>query len=286
MDPKKLQALYGLKFNPFSLQLPLEALHRSAKIDDFTRKVGELVGNGGFALIDGPPGGGKSVALRLVADRLSRMRDVVVGEITRPQSRLSDFYREMASIFGIVVSSSNRWGGYKTLREKWQMHIESTLMRPVLLIDEAQEVPPTVLDELRLLGSTRFDSCTIITVVLAGDQRLGEKLKTQDLLPLDSRIRTRLHMGPASKEELVELLCHVTQAAGNPNLMTEELMSALADHCAGNFRLLMTLANDVLDLGVLKEARALDEGLFLELSSRDRPAPMRAKTKVRKVAEA
>jgi general secretion pathway protein A len=152
------------------------------------------VGTGGFATIEGPPGGGKSVALRLVADRLSRMRDVVVGEITRPQSRLSDFYRELASIFGIVVSSSNRWGGYKMLREKWLMHIESTLMRPVLLIDEAQEVPPIVLDELRLLGSTRFDSCTIVTVVLSGDLRLAERLKTQELLPLDSRIRTRLSM--------------------------------------------------------------------------------------------
>jgi type II secretory pathway predicted ATPase ExeA len=286
MDPKKIQALYGLKYNPFSLQLPIDALYRAPKVDEFIHRVADLVSTGGFAVVDGPPGGGKSVALRLVADRLSRMRDVVVGEITRPQSRLSDFYRELASIFGIMVSSSNRWGGYKTLREKWQSHIENTLMRPVILIDEAQEVPPTVLDELRLLGSTRFDSCTIITVVLAGDQRLAERLKTQELAPLESRIRTRLHMTPANKDELVEVVSHAMEAAGNPNLMTEELMSALADHSAGNFRLLMTLANEVLELGVAKEARVLDEGLFLETSSKDRPVPARNKGKVRRMAEA
>jgi type II secretory pathway predicted ATPase ExeA len=286
MDPKKLQALYGLKYNPFSLQLPIDALHRSPRIDEFINRVSDLVATGGFAAIDGPPGGGKSVVLRLVADRLSRMRDVVVGEITRPQSRLSDFYRELASIFGIIVSSSNRWGGYKMLREKWQSHIESTLMRPVLLVDEAQEVPPSVLDELRLLGSTRFDSCTIVTVVIAGDQRLAERLKTQELAPLESRIRARLHMTPANKDELMDVLSHAIEAAGNPNLMTEELMSALAEHSAGNFRLLMTLANEVLELGVVKESRVLDEGLFLETSSKDRPAPMRSKNKARRMAEA
>ena len=43
-----------------------------------------------------------------------------------------------------------RWGGFKALRERWQAHLENTLLRPVLLIDEAQEMSPVVLCELRL----------------------------------------------------------------------------------------------------------------------------------------
>jgi hypothetical protein len=82
------------------------------------------------------------------------------------------------------------------------------------------------------------------------------------------------------------VLAHAIEAAGNPNLMTDELISALADHSAGNFRLMMTLANDVLELGVQKEVRVLDEGLFLELSAKDRPMPARSKAKMRRVAEA
>jgi hypothetical protein len=84
----------------------------------------------------------------------------------------------------------------------------------------------------------------------------------------------------------VDVLAHAIEAAGNPNLMTDELISALADHSAGNFRLMMTLANDVLELGVQKEVRVLDEGLFLELSAKDRPMPARSKAKMRRVAEA
>lgn len=272
MDTKKLQALHGLKYNPFSPQVPMEALYRSTRVEHFMNRTVDLVQHGGFALVTGDPGTGKSVVMRLLAEQLSRLRDVVVGEITRPQSRMSDFYRELAALFGIVVSSSNRWGGYKMLREKWNAHIKSTLMRPVLLIDEAQEVPLTVLDELRLLGSTHFDSCTIVTVVLAGDRRLLERLKSQELLPLESRIRTRLHMPQATREDLLDVLCHVLEAAGNPGLMTEELMGTLVDHAAGNHRLLMRLASDVLEYGLTKEVRVLDEGLFLDLAASQRPA--------------
>lgn len=284
MDTKKLQALYGLKFNPFSPQVPVEAIYRTPRVEQFTDRVTRLVSEGGFGLITGDPGSGKSVVLRLLASRLSRLRDVVVAEVTRPQSRMSDFYRELASLFGIVVTSNNRWGGYKTLREKWQAHIKNTLMRPVLLIDEAQEVPPSVLDELRLLGSTQFDSCTIVTVVLAGDRRLLERLKTQDLLPLDSRMRTRLAMAPASREELMDMLVHGLESAGNANLMTDELMGALVDHAAGNYRALMMLAREVLELGLHREVPVLDEGLFLELAQQTR-APTRSKPRSKRSAE-
>jgi general secretion pathway protein A len=62
----------------------------------------------------------------------------------------------------------------------------------VLLIDEAQEMAPPVLSELRLMSSARFDSQPLLCVVLAGNARLPEKLRREDLVPLGSRIRTRL----------------------------------------------------------------------------------------------
>ena len=57
--------------------------------------------------------------------------------MTRPQSRVTDFYREIGDLFGLAVSTSNRWGAYKAVRAKWQEHIHQTLFRPVLLVDGA-----------------------------------------------------------------------------------------------------------------------------------------------------
>jgi hypothetical protein len=110
------------------------------------------VREGGFALITGDPGTGKSVVLPLLAERLARVRDLTVGALTHPQSHVADFYRELGDLFAVALNPHNRWNGFKTLRERWRAHLDSTLLRPVLLIDEAQEMPPVVLSELRLLA--------------------------------------------------------------------------------------------------------------------------------------
>ncbi|MBA3717582.1 MAG: ATP-binding protein [Actinobacteria bacterium] len=269
MDARKLSALYGLKWNPFLSDIPVEALHKSSRFDHFAWRIEDLVMHGGFALITGDPGAGKSVVMRLLAEHLSKLRDVVVGEVTRPQSRITDFYREVGDLFGLAVSTSNRWGAYKTVRAKWQDHIKQTLFRPVLLIDEAQEMSAPLLAELRLLGSTNLDSSTIVTVILCGDRRLEAKLRTPDLLPIDSRVRTRLVIEAETADTLGEMLRHILAAAGAPALMTDELQRTLCEHAAGNRRLLMNLCGDALALGVSKNAKRLDDGLYLEMTGAD-----------------
>lgn len=265
MNNKKLLSLYGLKWNPFIPELPTEALLCTPRIEEFAWRVEHLVTDGGFALITGDSGTGKSVALRILAERLARLRDVTVGVLTRPQSKISDFYRELGETFAVPLSPSNRWGGFKALRDKWQAHVESSLLRPVLLVDEAQQMAAAVLSELRLLSSGQFDSISYLTVVLCGDQRLIEFFRQEELVPLAGRIRTRLVLEYASREQLQELLLHVLSQAGGRKLMTPELIHTLVEHAAGNYRTLMTMAGDLLLAGVAKEATQLDEKLYFEV---------------------
>ncbi len=275
---REMKTLYALKFNPFSPELPPEALYSSAKLEDFAWRIENgLANEGGFALITGEPGTGKSVALRLLAERLERLREVTVGCLEHPQSNLADFYREMGDLFGVALQPHNRWAGFRVLRARWLAHIDSTLTRPILLIDEAQEMNASVLNELRILASTRFDSRAILSVVLAGDRRLLEKLRREELLPLGSRIRTRLLLEPASSEELRACLTHLMQAAGNAKLMSRPLIETLCDHALGNYRMLCTMANELLSVAAQRQLEHLDEKLYFELfavpeSARDTPS--------------
>lgn len=263
---RNLLSLFGIKWNPFSVDVPIESLYRTHSIENFCWRIeNALIREGGFGMITGEPGTGKSVCLRILADRLSKLPELSVAVLTHPTSSLGDFYREMGDAFGVDLRPSNRWAGFKSLRERWLAHLDNTLLRPVLLIDEAQDMFSSVMNELRILSSIEFDSKILITVIFAGDNRLANKLQQPDLLPLGSRMRVRLNQLPASRKDLLSCLAHVMTQAGNKSLMTERLMETLVDHCVSNYRALMTLSNELLMEGARRELNQLDEKLFLEL---------------------
>ena len=262
---QNLLALYGLKFNPFTPDVPIEALYVYPRLEQFCwRMEHAFIRDGGFAMISGDPGTGKSGSLRLLEARLTHVRDTQVGVIAHTSAGLADFYRELGDIFDVPLSPHNRWNGFKSLRERWISHMESTLLRPVLFIDEAQEMPACVLNELRLLTSSQFDSRILLSVVLAGDQRLTEKLRRDELVPLGSRIRVRLNIDYADSEQLLQGLEHLLANAGNSSLMTPQLMQMLCEHSLGNYRVLYNLAGDLLAMAAQQERAQLDEKLYFE----------------------
>ena len=103
--------------------------------------------------------------------------------------------------------------------------------------------------------------------MLAGDARLLEKLRREELIPLGSRIRTRLATEIATRDELLACLDHLLSAAGNASLMTKELRHTLCDHAAGNYRILTAMAGDLLMSAAQREITVLDEKLYLQVFS-------------------
>jgi general secretion pathway protein A len=184
----------------------------SPHVDSFLRRVELGVADGGFAMITGDPGTGKSVALRLLAERLRALPDVLVGSLEHPQSRTMDFYRELGDLFGVPFGAYNRWAGFKALRSRWAEHITSTRSRPVLIFDEAQETLATVFSELRTLASKDLDSKQLLCVVFAGDARLPSDFahKISSLSDHESGVASRSTLPRATSSNLQKSLT-VTQ---------------------------------------------------------------------------
>jgi len=110
------------------------------------------------------------------------------------------------------------------------------------------------------------------TILLAGDQRLAALLAEPDWLPIASRIRSRLGLEALPPKALQECLNHLLKAAGNPLLLSPGLAQTLCEHAAGNLRLLMNMANELLAAACQQERERLDEKLYFEVFALD-PKP-------------
>ena len=188
----------------------------------------------------------------------------------------------MGELFGVELRPHNRFAGAKILRQRWQAHIQSTLRRPVLVVDEAQEMQSSVLAELRLLASADLDSNILLTVVLGGDGRLAERLRSDEFLPLASRVRVRLPIDRATPQDLQDCLRHALQQAGAPTLMTTEVIATICDHAQGNLRALMIMAGELLEAAAQRDARQIDETLFFEVCAMPAAAETKATTRRRR----
>ena len=180
---KKLLTLYSLKFNPFSPQVPATRPLGLPAIESFCWRIEQQVGEGGFALVVGEPGTGKSAALRILAERLGNCAICPWASSPGRRPPWPTSTANWAISSACPCRPHNRWTSAKVLREKWLPHIETALYRPVLLIDEAQEMNTAVFSELRLLASADLDSRSILTIILAGDRRLATAWKSPTSCP-------------------------------------------------------------------------------------------------------
>jgi hypothetical protein len=97
------------------------------------------------------------------------------------------------------------------------------------------------------------------------------------LIPPGSRIRTRPATEHASRAELQACLGHLLAGAGNASLMTQPLQQTLCDHAAGNYRILTSLAAELLAAAAQRDLPQLDEKLYLEVFAQpETPASRRA----------
>jgi hypothetical protein len=101
---------------------------------------------------------------------------------------------------------------------------------------------------------------------------LSAKLESPELLPLASRIRSRLRTEALPPQQLLGCLNHLLKTAGNPKLLSAPLLQTLCEHAAGNLRLLMNMANDLLAAACQQERDVIDEKLYFEVFALD-PKP-------------
>jgi len=205
---------FGLKEPSFSITpdpqyLFLSQQHREA-LAHLLYGAGE---NGGFVLLTGEVGTGKTTVCRAFLEQLPEHVDVAL--ILNPALTGPELLQSICEEFGVELPREGI--SLKVLISRLNAYLleaHGKGRRPVVMIDEAQNLAPEVLEQVRLLTNLETAKHKLLQIFLVGQPELRELLRGERLRQLDQRITARFHLSPLGKKETHEYIRHRLAVAG------------------------------------------------------------------------
>jgi general secretion pathway protein A len=257
------EAFYGLKEQPFAIStdpkfLFMSASHRGA----LEELVNGLKRQESMLLLTGETGTGKTTICRAVLGSLGERTFSAL--ILNPYMSGAEMLRAILRDFGFVSRDDLRRGAFAQADvpqlldalEGFLASIRSLDSHAVVVIDEAQSLPPDVLDQIRLLTAHEREGRRLIQVVLVGQPPLLQTLKTEPMYALNERVTRRVTLSPLPPADVAAYIKHRLEVAGGTSLtFTPEAAELVAELSRGLPRRVNVLCD-----------RALQEGRILGAS--------------------
>ena len=205
---------FGLTKKPFSIvpdphNFFLSAGHREA----LAHLLYGIKSDGGFVLLTGDIGTGKTTACRRLIELLPP--DLEVAFILNPKLTVEELLATICDEFGISYPQGNQSiKVFVSLINDYLFQIHAQGRRAVLILEEAQNLKPEVLEQIRLLTNLETKEHKLLQMIMIGQPELKQLLSQPQLLQLSQRITARYHLGPLSKEEIPQYVNYRLSIAG------------------------------------------------------------------------
>jgi len=206
------ESFFGLSDLPFRLTPDPKFLFMSAKHREaFAHLVYGISEGSGFVAITGEVGAGKTTLIRALLAQAAN--DITVVSIVNPVLTSTELLQTVNAELGLPSRSNSR----KELLEELAAFLgrnKEQGRRTVVIVDEAQNLDPVVLEQIRLLSNLETETDKLIQVVLVGQPELQGLLQRHDLRQLNQRVTERWHLDKLDREESFEYMRHRLRVAG------------------------------------------------------------------------
>lgn len=223
-------SFFGLTRLPFTPDLPVEALFRSAGLEETLSRLRYVLSQRAIALLVGEPGSGKTATLRALVAASDPATHKFLYLVNPGGAR--GLYRLLCHALGLVPAH---------FAADLSRQLQQALLRlvdhgvtPVLLCDEVQDWPAAVLQELRYLLNAEMDARAPCALVLVGHPDLRHRLALESLRPLAQRVAIAATLGGLNAGETADYIEHQLRWAGATRpLFTRETVELITHYSRG-----------------------------------------------------
>ena len=256
---------YGFKESPFNLTPNSRFFFASHKhteaLDSLIYAIDQRKG---FVVITGEIGSGKTTVCRTLLNKLDRHTQIALVTNTHLSSK--DLLMMILEEFEIDFIP----GSKSKLLSQLNAYLIEQLERNnnvVLIIDEAQNLKPSVLEEIRMLSNLETETEKLIQIILLGQPELKQKLALNNLEQLRQRVSVYFHLSPLDEADSKQYIRYRTKVASESDreYFTEEALSAIYQFSKGVPRLINQACDNALLSGYVVEAAVINEEIIKDV---------------------
>lgn len=249
---------FGFSERPFSLLPDPDYLFFSSQHEAALAMLETAVMSGaGFCVLSGEIGAGKTTLLRELLNRVDA--SITVGLVSNTHTSFGSLMQWILAAYGMVPVSQNRV-------EQHQQFVDFLIgeyakkKHTLLIIDEAQQLSPGAMDELRLLSNINSDKDFLLQVIIAGQHELRDMLQKPELRQFAQRISFDFHLEYLDLKNTHQYIKHrLAHAGGNPGLFDASACDAVYENTGGVPRLINRLCDFCLVYAYAEEIQNISD---------------------------